>query len=79
MATDTALVLAHAEAAAEAAAAEQAFTAETVRLFGKDACNRRYDATRAGWDSAAIEAGERKHRADEARHNAYRALLDGEG
>jgi hypothetical protein len=44
--------------------AEAAFTAEMVRLFGAQACNRRYDARRIDWDKCARVAGNLKNIAD---------------
>lgn len=51
--------------------ADDAMQAELVRLFGKDACNRRYDANRVGWDAMAKAAAAIKHIADAKMHRFW--------
>jgi hypothetical protein len=42
-------------------AAGERFTAHMTRLFGRAAADRRYDATRRGWDKAACDSCDTYH------------------
>lgn len=62
------------EAYESAIAADAVFQSHLVRQFGKDACNRRYDARMIGWDCETISAGLLKVAADNERNAAIIAL-----
>ena len=59
------------KAIAEAQAADDAFQAELVRLFGRAAGDRRYDATHRGWSDRAIELGRQYVEASERMSAAF--------